>query len=282
MTEICYLRTDLDKKLNYHSFKNVPVISAKDASMIVYFAAPFVNVLSASMDVSERGNVRVMFGSFLYKVRGFKAESTLKLLAENSVNLTEFRCDKQPKIKLLKLLVERNKIKKVQFGDSSSFYEDIPTEEIEELNLCFNEPDGIKSFDGVGISRIVKNMRKSLYIRLFISKIHFYLQHFPKLQKLVLKVDCKHLIEPQQVLSQILPFVSEVTLFHLRLKSMPCRPISCNVLSDVAKFAHLENLSLKLQKSNVTNVDLFINQLVTSCPKLRSLKLSNYFSFFKI
>lgn len=137
ITEIIYDEFDVKKKLNYQFLKNVPVISAEDAQKILLYAAPFVKTLSASVRTSEK-KAPIMFGSFVYEILDFNSDAVLKLLAENTTNITKIRFDRQPNLELLKLLIGGNTIKTVELRQSYSFYKDVPTDEIEELKVRFN------------------------------------------------------------------------------------------------------------------------------------------------
>lgn len=167
ITEINYLKTDLDEKVKPGDLEKAPVISAKAAKRIVKCAAPFVRVLSASENVTENDDQFVMFGSFLYKVRDFDPDEILLLLIQNARKITEFSSDEPPEQELLELLIDTNNIKTVRFENCNNFYEDVPTDEIEELTVQFIRFWEIKSFEGVSIQQNIRLFSINLIILLY-------------------------------------------------------------------------------------------------------------------
>lgn len=145
--------------MNSADVRNAPVISLIDARRIVHYSAQNVKVLAASLRFdTDVQFVRCKFGPFVYNVRVFKSEAMVELLARDAKNLIEIRFDYPPKPALLKLLIKKNNIKKVTFehcNDKECFFENIPTDKIEELSVLFDE-DNIASFEGVGITRKFK------------------------------------------------------------------------------------------------------------------------------
>lgn len=148
---------------------NAPVLSAQDAKKMAYFSAPFIKVIRG-MIFSKAEDSFVSFGSFMYKIVGMKAEELLKFLAEDATNVSEIRLNAPPPTEVLNLLIAKNELKKVSFGNNEAFYENTPTDGIEESSLTFLNTDNLKSFSGVGIliTLHTKILTISFYIIFFL------------------------------------------------------------------------------------------------------------------
>lgn len=151
ITEISYhddLETELREKSG-HDRIHVGEISAKTAEKIMHHTAPFVEVLSASvLDDPEK---LFSFGPFVYNVKDHKADATLKLLAANATNLKEVLFSSSDTTDLFKFFIGVNKVNKYTFDYGSNFYEDVPTDTIEELTMS-EDPRNMNSFEGVSIN----------------------------------------------------------------------------------------------------------------------------------
>lgn len=94
-----------------------------------------------------------MIGPFLYNVQGIEIPELLEFIAQIATNISEISFNLAPPLDVLNLLISRNSIKKINFEMSLAFYEHVPTNTIEELNLNYGvfESANVKSFAGVGI-----------------------------------------------------------------------------------------------------------------------------------
>lgn len=140
--------------MDYYDQDKIPIISEKDAKRIVRCAAPFVKALIAGECISKKEQ-EVLFGRFLYKVKGFDPNATLLLLAKNAKNITEIQIYDTPKkltplSKLFQLLINANRVKRINFKTYDNFYNNFPTEGIEELQVRFSSR-AIPTFEGVSI-----------------------------------------------------------------------------------------------------------------------------------
>lgn len=124
------------------------MISARDAEKIVRCAAPFIKILIGEAYFTGKEK-SVMFGPFLYKVKGFKPDMVLKILAQKATTITEICFDQPPRAPLLKSLFDTNNISKVRFEECDSFYKNVPTDKIEELDVQFSGSKNIKPWTGV-------------------------------------------------------------------------------------------------------------------------------------
>lgn len=156
---------------------NAPVISQTDVNRIAKCAASSVKVLTTCSEAFGNFGYKPThkiwkFGPFMYKVRKFNAQETLLMVAQNATNITEIYFKHKPEPELFQLFINMNKIKVVEFETSHPFYDDVPTNEIEELKLSCSRP-GIKSFEGVGnkcLSQIVLNW----YINFFLNVSYLF------------------------------------------------------------------------------------------------------------
>lgn len=133
----------------------VKIVQGKEFEEMLICFAPFIKTLKASSVCCKRDRI-VHLGNFWYKVDFFNIEKVLKILAEKATEITEVKFDKVPEqTKQLKRLFKNNKIKKFSvFMDDpkkwNNFLEDVPTDDIEELKIRFDEPYiFLKSFKGV-------------------------------------------------------------------------------------------------------------------------------------
>lgn len=134
----------------YSRNKNSPIISAKDARNIVFYAAQYCNDLKWC-ELENEEKVLFTLGPFSFKVEGFNIDQTLQLWAENATELTKIELVKQPKTEVLQLLFKRNKIKTLRIEESNNFWQHVPTDGIENLYVGFVKPDyNVRSFQGVG------------------------------------------------------------------------------------------------------------------------------------
>lgn len=104
------------------------------------------------------------------------------------------------------------------------------------------------------------------------------------MKKLNLELRFKEdLTEPQQIVSKFLPHVVGVTSLRLCIKgyTFGYRSMSSKVFLDIAKLPQLEHLIIDNHGSPIEVANFFLTKLVEGCPKLRSVKLSNYFTTIK-
>lgn len=184
ITEIIYLEDELEKEKK-RSRENAPLITAKDAEKIIRCAAPFVQSLRSTYSESNGKQKFIMFGPYWFKVEGLKTYQTIKLLAQKATKITELRCDRAPRVELLQLLFENNKIKKLRVIECTAFYTNIPTEEIEDLDVRFIDRGDFRSFQGVGIHFLICYFRHSRNYKEVVLFIFHSFSAFPKFEKTV-------------------------------------------------------------------------------------------------
>lgn len=130
-------------------------ISVNEAKEMIRRAAPFAKVLKANnLDfLTERNENHVRIGQFCYyRVESFPFHRALKLVVDNVINLTELHvCEFQQDRPLYERLFEQNPIKKVFTRDREAFYEFIPTDKIEDLDIYFKCSNNVEPFQGVSI-----------------------------------------------------------------------------------------------------------------------------------
>lgn len=251
-----------------------PEISEEVVEKLLHYAAPFVQILRGTVFFDGKEKL-VLFGSFLCKVKGLKSDVILKQLAQEAKNITEICFDRPPKAQLLNPLIRKNKITKVKLLKCYGFYQNVSTDDIEELNVCFKNIGDIRSFAGVGIFFL---LHSKCYFHPVCFNIHCF-QHFPNLKTFNLTVQCHISIRVQRMLSQILPYVLGVTSLYLTVKSIHgvYRSESEDILFDVSRFSQLEKLSLCFNMY-VMPVHNFLNKLATGCLKLREFEFGKYFT----
>lgn len=153
----CYKKVNF---VNDDDRRKVKIISRKDAERIVKCAAPFVKALTTREHVLE-AEQEVLFGRFLYKVIGFDSNAILLLLAQYAKDIAEIEIFDMPLSSTphteLSQLLNANSVKKINFGNCNGFYHDIrriPTDGIEELQICFSDM-AIPTLEGVSIIKIL-------------------------------------------------------------------------------------------------------------------------------
>lgn len=111
------------------------------------------------------------------------------------------------------------------------------------------------------------------------------IQLFPNLKKLHLMMWFERDKEnPKNMLSQILPYVSELNTLWLmiipdeRFNAVDAYTLFLEVVRleklSIRTRSELEKLSIRLVNYNLASTELFLNQLATCCSKLRDLYLS--------
>lgn len=147
ITEINYLDSKYKPRIN----RKVPVITPEDGRRVLLHAAEFIETVRATCNCSQRDQ-DVLFGKYLYTVDFFDLKNTLKLLAKHATEITELEFDETPDVRLLKPLLETNKIKKFKVKKCSEFYRYVQTDTIEELDVYFENLDfRFAPYKGVGI-----------------------------------------------------------------------------------------------------------------------------------
>lgn len=102
----------------------------------------------------------------------------------------------------------------------------------------------------------------------------FLIQLFPNLKDLYLSICLKKEEDPKNMLSQILPYVPNLNILNLTINPNESVTFDAStLLLEVTRLPELEKLSFTLRKFKLENTELFLNQLSTSCPKLRDLHL---------
>lgn len=144
-----------------------PTLSDSDFGKIVLCAAPFVRSLHVASTKESDYSYYASIGSYIYKVKNFRIDLVLKLLVQESTNLTEieFGCLEEPG--LVKSLFTTNNITKYRLYDCSyDWYQNIHTHGIEELKMNFKKPiaDAVSS----SLTQEVGNYTEFCMVSLFV------------------------------------------------------------------------------------------------------------------
>lgn len=128
--------------------QNAPEIAANVVAKIVLCASPFVKTLKVTEESYYLPKI-VKLGAYWYEVEYFSRTKMLELLTKKSTEITEFHFVGSVDEKLLACLFRSNKIKKVKAKRSETFYREIPTESVEDLEVHFVYAEDVESFKGV-------------------------------------------------------------------------------------------------------------------------------------
>lgn len=134
---------------HFNNEKSNQAILAKDVDKMFCYAGPYIEKLLVK-PVERKRDTILSLGPFSYKVKT-KTETTLKMLAKYATKITDIEFSSAAETEILELLFNKNNIKKVDCGSSYAFYEYVSTESVEELSICFDDPDDVESFEGVRI-----------------------------------------------------------------------------------------------------------------------------------
>lgn len=277
VTEIIYLDDNLEEGKNRNK-KKAPVITSQIADEIVVRAAPFIKVLRGSTLCRKNWRKCVLFGTFWYSVDGFSSDNTLKLLAENATVIREIVFNKLPEAELVTPFFIANKIEKIQFTKpvNNFFYENVPTEQVKEMNAIFKVVDAEKfvSFERVGTFNLSFNKFVIQILKNFLI-IFDYFQRFSNLQKLNLQIQCGPKANPKLIMSKILPFILKTKSLNLEMVfDHNGNHFDDDFYRDIPKLSQLEELSLA--SSDHFCDGSFVEQLPMCCPHLRTVKLGKH------
>lgn len=108
-----------------------------------------------------------------------------------------------------------------------------------------------------------------------------FLQHFPNLDSLILKIETRSSNEVKRFLSQTLPYVTKLKSFDLVCYNNDFdgpKPIvfALDVCDSIFDLSQLEFLSITFDHIDVQSMDLFLNKLVVCHPQLQQIYIRKY------